>query len=62
MEQHTIPWRLASDVDLVSFEKQSMPLCTLMCKVARDRGIGDISVYEHETAKMTAPALRTETN
>lgn len=28
-----------------------------MCKVARDRGIGDISVYEHETSKLTRPVL-----
>ncbi|CAK9026417.1 unnamed protein product [Durusdinium trenchii] len=52
-ETATLPWRLASDMSLVAHEKQCMPLCTFLCKMARERGLADFTVWDHEIEPKT---------
>ncbi|CAL1167352.1 unnamed protein product [Cladocopium goreaui] len=56
LEKHTIPWRLDNDMTLVAYEKKVMPLCVFMCNQARERGIGDSTVGDHEISPMTRAA------
>eukprot|EP00435_Cladocopium_sp_Y103_P070774 s395_g36.t1 len=51
LEKHTIPWRLNNDMTLVAYEKKVMPLCVFMCNQARERGIGDFTIGDHEAAE-----------
>lgn len=46
-QTHTIPWRLKSDVCLVSYEKEVMPLAKCIAKVAVEKGLAEIQVWDH---------------
>ena len=32
---------------LVAYEKQPMPLCMALCKIARERGLSDLGIWDH---------------
>ncbi|CAK8996456.1 unnamed protein product [Durusdinium trenchii] len=46
-ELHCLPWRLGSDTTLISYEKTLMPLCSFICKMTRERGIADVTLFDH---------------
>eukprot|EP00435_Cladocopium_sp_Y103_P042401 s1984_g11.t1 len=50
LEKHTIPWRLESDMTLVAVDKKVMPVCSMMCNAARERGIGELAIGDHEAS------------
>ena len=43
---------------LVAYEKRVMPICALICSAARDRGIADLGVGDHDIQNMTRPVSR----
>ena len=52
-----VPWRLLSDLDLVSSEKRLVPLCKLIHTSARVEGLADIQLREHVLEPMMHPAV-----
>ena len=54
MEKHTIPWRLENDMTLVAVDKKVMPVCSLMCSAARERGIGELAIGDHDVKSKVA--------
>lgn len=56
-EMRSTPSRGGSiPTDLIAHDKKCMPLCNFMFSAARERGIGDINIYDHETSKKTRNA------
>ena len=47
-EATVLPWRLTSDMTLVAYEKVAMPLSSFLCKMARERGIAEFSIWDHD--------------
>lgn len=56
-EPSTLPWRLASDTSLVSFEKNPMLLCNYVCKLAREQGIADVGLADHVISPKMRPSV-----
>ena len=54
LEKHTIPWRLENDMTLVAVDKKVMPVCSLMCSAARERGIGELAIGDHDVKSKVA--------
>lgn len=46
---------------MVAYDKVCMPLASFLCKMARERGIADVSIWDHEIQpkmkKATTPML-----
>ena len=53
-EANSLPFRLESDLTLVAdTDKTPLMLCQFVCKLARDRGFGEVDLEDHSfTAKM----------
>lgn len=43
-----------SDLTLVALDKVPMPLCTFVCKMARERGIADLGIWDHELTQKSS--------
>lgn len=54
-ESATIPFRLASDLDLVSFKKELQPLCHFMRMLAIDKGLGEVQMEDHDVTQRFLP-------
>ena len=54
LEKHTIPWRLESDMTLVAVDKKVMPICSMLCNAARERGSGELAIGDHEVKNKVA--------
>lgn len=39
---------------LVAFDKKVMPVCSMMCNAARERGIGELAIGDHEVKNKVA--------
>jgi hypothetical protein len=39
---------------LVAFDKNVMPVCSMMCNAARERGIGELAIGDHEVKNKVA--------
>ena len=55
-ETHTLPWNIESDLSIVAFDKVPMAFCSFLCKMGRDRGIGEVGVWDHQVKPKMAPA------
>ena len=51
-----IPFVLKSDLDLVSFQKEPVALCSLLRKLAVEQGLADIEIEFHVSVPKTHPA------
>ena len=38
---------------LVAYDKQPMPLCMAICKIARERGLGELGIWDHTLTQKT---------
>ncbi|CAK9076667.1 unnamed protein product [Durusdinium trenchii] len=55
-EVNSIPWRLESDTTLVSHNKKLMMVCQYVCQLAREDGLGEVQLEDHDMKpKMRAP-------
>lgn len=52
---HTLPWRLDSDLNIVAFDKVPMPVCNFLCKMAQERGISEVAIWDHELIQRVTP-------
>lgn len=53
---NSIPWRLESDTPLVSHNKKLMMVCQYVCQLAREDGLGEVQLEDHDMKpKMRAP-------
>lgn len=46
-EKEVVPWRLQSDLELVYYERQLIPLCQVLRKLAIEKGIAEIEIEDH---------------
>ena len=46
-EKEVVPWRLRKDLDLVYYERQLLPLCQVLRKLAIEKGIAEIEIEDH---------------
>lgn len=44
---HGVPWRLRNDLSLIAFEKELMPMCQLLRKLAVDNGLSEVQLPDH---------------
>lgn len=54
-----LPWALKSDVELISYQKEVMPLCALLRKLALEKGLAEVEVEFHVVVPKTIPAAVT---
>lgn len=53
-EAHTLPFRLESDLTLMAdTDKKPVMLCQFACKLARDRGFGEVDLEDHSFKQKT---------
>ena len=45
---HGVPWRLADDLVLVAYNKELVPLCQFLRKLAIDNGLSEVNVPDHQ--------------
>ncbi|CAK9050867.1 unnamed protein product [Durusdinium trenchii] len=56
LEKNALPFRLQSDLTLVSYQKAAMPLCEMLRTLASEDGIAQIDLEDHELASRVHPA------
>ena len=44
-------------MDLAAYEKKAMPVCMALCKIARERGLGEIGIWDHTCSQKLRPVL-----
>lgn len=55
-EAATIPFRLESDLTLVAdTNKKAQMLCQYVCRLARERGFGEVELEDHAFSQKTQP-------
>ena len=52
-----LAFRIKSDIDLVSFQRRLMPLCSLFHELATKQGLGEISLDDHDMVPKMHPAV-----
>lgn len=52
-ESHMIPWRLVSDMGIVSYNKTPMHFCAALWTMTREKGLTDFSIWDHELSQQT---------
>lgn len=58
-EAATIPWRLEADTTLVAHDKKPLLLCQYICQLAREQGLVDVQVEDHQLKQKMKPAVET---
>ena len=43
-----MPWRLSSDLSLVSSDRTLYPVCKFLRKLATEQGIGELEIEDHQ--------------
>lgn len=51
-----IPWVLKSDLDIIGYDKEAIPLCKFMRRLAVEGGLADLDVEYHVLVPKTNPA------
>ena len=51
-----IPWVLKSDLDIIGYDKEAIPLCKFMRRLAVEGGLADLDVEFHVLVPKTKPA------
>ncbi|CAL1145066.1 unnamed protein product [Cladocopium goreaui] len=47
-EKDVLPWRLSSDLSLVSSDRTWYPVCKFLRKLATEQGIGELEIEDHQ--------------
>lgn len=47
-EKDVLPWRLSSDLSLVSSDRTLYPVCKFLRKLATEQGIGELEIEDHQ--------------
>ena len=47
-EIHALPWRFGSDLHLVALNKELVPICQLLRKMAVENGLSEIDIPDHQ--------------
>ena len=47
METTGVPFRLASDLDIVSVKKEMLPLCEFLRRLCDEQGIAEMQLEDH---------------
>ena len=55
MQPNGLVWRLANDRHQVVFDKECMPLCVVLRKLAVEQGLADVDLEFHTLVPKTHP-------